>query len=110
MANTNDDPKGSTSSELDRRTVISSVLAVGGAVALGGSAAAATPHKTSAAIVAEREWARTLARTVSNQLPEAARQLPGLSLSSDQIEELRRAFENTLVTNMGCVLPPDLGS
>ncbi|HEX7136797.1 MAG TPA: hypothetical protein VF219_03085 [Vicinamibacterales bacterium] len=106
MSDNNDKTNISPISELDRRTVISSVLAVGGAVALGGSAAAAVPHSTAAAVAAEREWARTLARTVSNQLPEAARQLPGLCLSSDQIEELRRTFENTLVTNMGCTLPP----
>jgi hypothetical protein len=52
--------------------------------------------------VAEREWARILARRVANQLPEAIRQLPDLQLTPAQVEELRAAFENTLVTNMGC--------
>jgi hypothetical protein len=52
--------------------------------------------------VAEREWARILARRVANQLPETIRQLPDLQLTPAQVEELRAAFENTLVTNMGC--------
>jgi hypothetical protein len=56
--------------------------------------------------VAEREWARTLARRVANQLPEAIRQAPGIQLTPAQVEELRRVFENTLITNMGCEEPP----
>lgn len=56
--------------------------------------------------VAEREWARTLARKVANQLPEAIRQLPDLNLTPRQVEELKAVFENTLVTNMGCEQPP----
>jgi hypothetical protein len=52
--------------------------------------------------VAEREWARILARRVANQLPEAIRQLPDLQLTAAQVDSLRAAFENTLVTNMGC--------
>ena len=56
--------------------------------------------------VAEREWARTLARHVANQLQEAARQLPDLCLTPDQLERLRQALENTLITNMGCEVPP----
>jgi hypothetical protein len=52
--------------------------------------------------VAEREWARILARRVANQLPEAIRQLPDLQLTPAQVETLRATFENTLVTNMGC--------
>lgn len=52
--------------------------------------------------VAEREWARILARRVANQLPEAIRQLPDLQLTAAQVEELRATFENTLITNMGC--------
>jgi hypothetical protein len=59
------------------------------------------------AFVAEREWARALARHVANQLPEAIRQLPNVQLTHAQIEELRRVFENTLITNMGCVEPRD---
>jgi hypothetical protein len=56
--------------------------------------------------VAEREWARTLARRVANQLPEAIRQLPNLNLNPEQVRELTRVFENTLITNMGCEVPP----
>jgi hypothetical protein len=52
--------------------------------------------------VAEREWARILARRVANQLPEAIRQLPDLQLTAAQVEALRATFENTLITNMGC--------
>ena len=58
------------------------------------------------AVVAEREWARALSRHVAEQLPEAIRQVPHLRLNGDQVEELRRAFENTLITNMGCEEPP----
>jgi hypothetical protein len=57
--------------------------------------------------VAEREWARILARRVANQLPEAIRQLPDLQLTAVQVDALRRVFENTLVTNMGCEVPTD---
>jgi hypothetical protein len=56
--------------------------------------------------VAEREWARALARHVANQLPEAIRQAQDIQLSPVQVEELRRVFENTLITNMGCIEPP----
>ena len=55
--------------------------------------------------VAEREWARILARRVANQLPEAIRQTPDIQLTPAQVEELRRVFENTLITNMGCETP-----
>jgi hypothetical protein len=55
--------------------------------------------------VAEREWARTLARRVANQLPEAIRQVRDLHLTPAQVEELQRVFENTLITNMGCEHP-----
>src|SRR5262249_8321032 len=98
MAKRNDEPESSTARKLDRRAVISGALVVGGISALGRGAAA-KPHQ---AFVAEREWARALARHVANQLPEAARQIPDLCLTSEQLEELRRAFENTLITNMGC--------
>ena len=56
--------------------------------------------------VAEREWARALARHVANQLPEAIRHAPNIQLTPEQIQELRRVFENTLITNMGCEVPP----
>jgi len=55
--------------------------------------------------VAEREWARTLARLVASQLAEAIRDVPNLRLNPTQIEELRKAFENRLITNMGCEHP-----
>ena len=56
--------------------------------------------------VAEREWARILARRIANQLPEAIRQAPDIQLSAAQVEQLKRVFENTLITNMGCEQPP----
>ncbi|HEY6249843.1 MAG TPA: hypothetical protein VI685_07760 [Candidatus Angelobacter sp.] len=56
--------------------------------------------------VAEREWARILARRIAHQLPEAIRQLPDLNLTPDQVRELTRVYENTLITNMGCEQPP----
>ena len=56
-------------------------------------------------VAAEKEWARALSRHVAEQLPEAIRQVPNVRLTGEQIEELRRAFENTLITNMGCERP-----
>ena len=55
--------------------------------------------------VAEREWARALARQVANQLPEAIREVPNLKLTPAQVEELRKVFENTVVKNIGCDHP-----
>jgi hypothetical protein len=55
--------------------------------------------------VAEREWARTLARHVADQLPEALRQVRDIQLTPAQVEQLRKVFENTLITNMGCEQP-----
>jgi hypothetical protein len=55
-----------------------------------------------AVITVEQEWARALARFVSNQLPQAVTQVPDIQLNADQVAVLQRAFENTLVTNMGC--------
>ena len=97
MSKPNDEPKG-----LDRRAVMVGALAVGGTSLLGGTAA--MPQN---AFVAEREWARVLARHVANQLQEAVRTVPELQLTEAQVIELRRAFENTLVTNMGCDVPVD---
>jgi hypothetical protein len=57
-------------------------------------------------ILAEREWARVLARHVVRQLPEAVRQVPDLQLTHHQILQLQKVFENTLITNMGCTPPP----
>ena len=53
-------------------------------------------------IPVEQEWARALARFVSNQLPQAVSQVGDIQLNADQVAVLQRAFENTLVTNMGC--------
>jgi hypothetical protein len=105
MANPDGESKRST--VIDRRSVLRGALLVGGVSALGGGTAIAQTAiaQDVQTLAAEREWARTLARSVADQLPEAARQLPDLPLSSDQLEELRRAFENTLVTNMGCGSP-----
>ena len=103
MPKPNDEPKRSAGSKLDRRAMMRTALVVGGVSALAGAAAAAP--RESEAVVAEREWARALARHVANQLPEAARQIPDLCLNSDQLEQLRKVFENTLITNMGCETP-----
>ena len=109
MAKPNDERKASGGSKLDRRAVIRGALMAGGITAL---ASVAMPKKALAAqaapgpLAAEREWARALARHVANQLPEAARTLPNLGLTREQVQELKRAFENTLITNMGCELPP----
>ena len=97
MSKPKDEGKG-----LDRRAVMRGALAIGGASLLGGTAA--MPQN---AVVAEREWARVLARHVANQLHEAVRTVPELGLTHVQVVELRRAFENTLVTNMGCEVPID---
>ncbi|HTC93774.1 MAG TPA: hypothetical protein VK699_10015 [Terriglobales bacterium] len=104
MPKLNDEPKRSADPKLDRRAMMRTALVVGGVTALAGSAAAAAPPQEAA--VAEREWARALARHIANQLPEAVRQLPDLRLTEEQVEELRRVFQNTLVTNMGCEVPP----
>lgn len=55
-----------------------------------------------AVIPVEQEWARALARFVANQIPQAVSQVSDIQLNADQIAVLQRAFENTLVTNMGC--------
>jgi len=99
MSEPKDEPKG-----VDRRALMRGALAVGGASILGG--VSAMPQN---ALVSEREWARVLARHVANQLQEAVRTVPELGLTQVQVVELRQAFENTLVANMGCdviVQPP----
>lgn len=55
-----------------------------------------------AVITAEQAWARALARFVANQLPQAVSQVGDIQLNADQVAVLQRAFENTLITNMGC--------
>ena len=97
MSEPKDEPKG-----LDRRAVMRGAIAVGGASLLGGTAA--MPQNV---VVSEREWARVLARHMANQLQEAARTVPELGLTQPQVVALRAAFENTLVTNMGCEVPTD---
>jgi len=96
-SNSNDESKGSGG--LDRRAVLRGAIAVSGASMLAGVAAA---KPTQTGVAAEREWARVLARQISSQLPEAIRQVPGVQLTPAQIEEIRKAFQNTLITNMGC--------
>jgi hypothetical protein len=97
MSKPKDAPKG-----VDRRAVMRGALALGGASILGGVAATSQN-----AVVSEREWARVLARHVANQLQEAVRTVPELGLTQVQVNELRAAFENTLVANMGCDVPTD---
>jgi len=97
MSEPKDESKG-----VDRRTLMRGALAVGGASLLGG--VTAMPQT---AVVSEREWARVLARHVANQLQEAVRTVPELGLTQVQVIELRQAFENTLVANMGCGVPID---
>jgi hypothetical protein len=97
MSEPKDEPKG-----LDRRAVVRGALAIGGASLLGGTAA--MPQNV---VISEREWARVLARHMSNQLQEAARTVADLVLTEDQVVELMQAFDNTLVTHMGCDVPTD---
>src|SRR5262245_41814430 len=97
MSKPKDAPKG-----VDRRDVMRGALALGGASILGS--VAAMPQN---ALVSEREWARVLARHIANQLQEASRTVPELGLTEVQVVALRRAFENTLVANMGCAVPTD---
>ena len=78
--------------------------ALGGAAITGIAAGGKTMAQGN--FVGEREWARALARHVAQQLPEAILQVPDVQLTRKQIEELRRAFENTLITNMGCEVRP----
>ena len=94
-------PKDATKG-VDRRAVMRGALALGGASVLGGVAAT-----SQTAVVSEREWARVLARHVANQLQEAVRTVPELGLTQRQVVELRQAYENTLVANMGCDVPTD---
>ena len=98
MSKPNDESKG-----LDRRTIMRGALALGGASLLGG--ATAMPQNS---VISEREWAGVLARHVANQLQEAVRTVPELGLTQAQVIELRQAYENTLVTNMGCAAPTDV--
>lgn len=102
MSNSNDESKDSVG--LDRRAVIRGAIAIGGATVLAG-ATTAMPQ-TAPAVVAEREWARALARHIANQLPDAISQVRDVQLSDTQVEEIRVAFHNTLLTNMGCEVPP----
>jgi len=49
----------------------------------------------------EKEWGRALARQLASELPAAVRDLPELRLTSQQINQLRIAFENRLIETMG---------
>ena len=55
-----------------------------------------------AVITVEKEWGRALARFVANQLPQAISEVRDIQLTLDQVDELRKVFENTLINNMGC--------
>src|SRR5260221_7166004 len=104
MPESKDEPKRTTG--LDRRAVMRGALAVGGASVLGGAvASAATVPQT--AVVAEKKWGRALARHIAHQLPEAIPQVRDIQLSDTQIHELRKAIQNTLMTNIGCEVPPE---
>lgn len=105
MAKNNDESRPSTDAKLDRRAVIRRALVVGGVSAVVGAGSALSPAAAMPQGPSEREWARALARGVANQLPEAIRQARGIQLTAAQVEELRRAFENTLINNMGCEGP-----
>jgi hypothetical protein len=105
MSKSNDESKQPTG--LDRRAVMRGALAVGGASILATAAAGAStaPTPTPALqVVAEQEWARVLSRVIVNQLPQAVAQVPDIRLTTTQVAELQRAFENTLITNMGCTV------
>jgi hypothetical protein len=52
-------------------------------------------------MVREKEWGRALARQLASELPAAVRDLPELRLTSQQIDQLRVAFENRLIVTMG---------
>ena len=50
----------------------------------------------------EKAWAVAVARDLASQLPEAVRSDPNnFGLTARQVQELRIAFENTLVEAMG---------
>lgn len=92
---------------MKKRDFLKTTGAALGGAAITGIAAGKTEAETgetAMAQVTEREWARALARHVAQQLPEAIRQVPDIQacLSNEQIQELREAYENTLITNMGC--------
>src|SRR5260370_17022945 len=98
MPKPNDEPKRSAGSKLDRRAMMRTALVVGGVSALAGAAAAAP--RESEAVVAEREWARALARHIANQLPEAVRQLPDLRFTQQHLKHLPKPLHHTFATTM----------
>lgn len=51
--------------------------------------------------MAEKEWARALARELASELPAAVREVPELRLTSQQVKQLRAAFESRLIETMG---------
>jgi hypothetical protein len=50
---------------------------------------------------AEKAWALTLARLVASDIPLAVQNVPGLTLTPDQITALQTAFTARLVRTMG---------
>ena len=49
----------------------------------------------------EKAWAVALAREVASDLPQAIANVPGLTLTTDQIATLQLAFTARLVRTMG---------
>lgn len=49
----------------------------------------------------EKAWAVALAREVASDLPEAVANVPGITLTTDQITTLQLAFTARLVRTMG---------
>lgn len=49
----------------------------------------------------EKAWAVALAREVASDLPEALANVPGITLTTDQITSLQLAFTARLVRTMG---------
>jgi hypothetical protein len=49
----------------------------------------------------EKAWAVALARDISSDIPQAIQDVPGLTLTTDQIAALQLAFEVRLIRTMG---------
>jgi hypothetical protein len=49
----------------------------------------------------EKAWAVALAREVASDLPQAIQNVPGLTLTADQILALQTAFQVRLLRTMG---------
>jgi hypothetical protein len=49
----------------------------------------------------EKAWAVALARDISSDIPAAVQNVPGLTLTADQVAALQLAFEIRLIRTMG---------